>query len=393
MKKVVLAYSGGLDTSCAITWLKDKGYDVIAFMADVGQGEDFSAIKKRALKTGASKVYVVDMKKEFVLDYIFPAVKAGAIYEGKYLLATALSRPLIAKHQVRIAHQEKATAIAHGCTGKGNDQVRFEVTSYLLDPKLEIIAPVRIWEFKSREEEMDYAKKKKIPINVTKKSPYSIDINLYGRSIECGVLEDPWTEPPEEIYSLTKSPLKAPNKPTYLELEFNKGIPVKINGKAYGPIALLEKLNKIGGDNGVGRVDMIENRLVGIKSRENYENPAGTIIYTAHKELESLVLDRETLHEKEKISQKYAELTYYGLWETPYKKQLDAYIDKTQATVTGTVRLKLCKGTCVPVGRKSPFSRYSEKLATYGAKDTFDQSYAEGFIRLWSMPFQGGKNV
>lgn len=393
MKKVVLAYSGGLDTSCAITWLKEKGYDVVAFMADVGQGENFDTIKKRALKTGASKVYVVDMKKEFVVDYIFPAIKAGAIYEGKYLLATALSRPLIAKHQVRIAHQEKATAIAHGCTGKGNDQVRFEVTSYLLDPTLEIIAPVRIWEFKSREEEMDYAKEKKIPINVTKKSPYSIDINLYGRSIECGVLEDPWVEPPEEIYHLTKNPLKAPNKPTYIELEFNKGIPVKINGKAYGPIALLEKLNKIGGDNGVGRVDMIENRLVGIKSRENYENPAGTIIHTAHKELESLVLDRETLHEKEKVSQKYAELTYYGLWETPYKKQLDAYIEKTQTTVTGTVRLKLCKGTCTAAGRKSPFSRYSEKLATYGAKDAFDQSYAEGFIRLWSMPFQGGKNV
>jgi len=393
MKKVVLAYSGGLDTSCAIKWLQDKGYDVVAFIADVGQGEDFDAIKQRALKTGASKVHVVDMKKEFVQDYILPAVKAGAIYEGKYLLATALSRPLIAKHQVRIAHEEKATAIAHGCTGKGNDQVRFEVTAHILDPKLEIIAPVRIWEFKSREEEIDYAAKKKIPVNVTKKSPFSIDINLYGRSIECGVLEDPWTEPPEEIYYFTKYPLAASNTPKYIELEFEKGVPTKIDGKSYTPSNILETLNKIGGENGVGRVDAIENRLVGIKSREIYENPAGTIIYIAHKELESLVLDRETLHEKEAVAQKYANLTYYGLWETPVKKQLDAYIEETQKTVTGVIRLKLFKGSCVVVGRKSPYSRYNEKLATYGAKDTFDQSYAEGFIRLWSMPFQGGKNV
>lgn len=387
MKKVVLAYSGGLDTSCAIKWLQDKGYDVIAYLADVGQGENFDLIKKRALATGASKVYILDLKKEFVTDYILPAIKAGAIYEGKYLLATALSRPLIAKHQVRIAHKENATAIAHGCTGKGNDQVRFEVTSLLLDPKLEIIAPVRIWEFKSREEEIDYAIEKKIPISVTKKSPYSIDINLYGRSIECGILEDPWQEPPEEIYQLTQSPLKAPNKPAYVEVEFLKGVPVKVNGKAYSPIKILEVLNKIGGTHGVGRVDMIENRLVGIKSRENYENPAGTIIYTAHKDLESLVLDRETLHEKEAVSQKYAHLTYYGLWETPVKKQLDAYIEKTQVRVTGTVRLKLYKGNCVVVGRKSKFSRYKMALATYTDKDKFDQKHAEGFIRLWSMPY------
>jgi len=389
MKKIVLAYSGGLDTSCAITWLKDKGWDVIAFMADVGQGEDFDKIKKRALKTGAKKVYVINMQKEFVTDYIYPAIKAGAIYENKYLLATALSRPLIAKHQVKVAHKEGAKAIAHGCTGKGNDQVRFEVTTKLLDPKLEIVAPVRIWEFKTRNQEIDYAKEKKIPIDVTKKSPYSVDINLYGRSIECGVLEDPWKEPPEEIYLMTKSPLKAPNTPTYITLEFKNGIPVKIDGKTYGPIELLKKLNALGGANGVGRVDMVENRLVGIKSREIYENPAGAIIYTAHKELESLVLDRETLHYKDAISQKYAELTYYGLWETPLKKQLDAQIDKTQEKVTGTVRLKLFKGNCVPVGRKSKYSLYKEELATYGEKDKFDQKLAEGFIRLWSMPFQG----
>ncbi|MDP2654571.1 MAG: argininosuccinate synthase [Candidatus Omnitrophota bacterium] len=387
MKKVVLAYSGGLDTSCAIKWLKDKGYDVVACIADVGQGEDFTAIEKRALATGASKVYVLNLKKEFVEDYVFPALKAGAIYENKYLLATALSRPLIAKHQVEVAHKEKATAVAHGCTGKGNDQVRFETTISLLDRKLEQIAPVRIWEFKTREEEIEYAQKHKIPVNVTKKSPYSIDINLYGRSIECGVLEDPWQEPPEEIYKMTVSPQKAPNQPAYVEIEFNKGIPVKIDGKSYGSVEIIQALNEIGGKNGVGRVDMIENRLVGIKSRENYENPAGTILYTAHQDLESLVLDRETLHFKQGIAHKYAELTYYGLWETPLKHQLDDYVNKTQENVTGTIRLRLHKGNCVVVGRKSKFSRYKEELATYGDKDTFDQKLAEGFIRLWGMPY------
>lgn len=387
MKKVVLAYSGGLDTSCAIKWLKDKGYDVVACIADVGQGEDFTAIEKRALATGASKVYILDLKKEFITDYVFAALKAGAVYENKYLLATALSRPLIAKHQVEVAHKEKATAVAHGCTGKGNDQVRFETTVTILDPQLEQIAPVRIWEFKTRDEEIDYAKKHKIPVNVTKKSPYSIDINLYGRSIECGVLEDPWVEPPEEIYQMTVSPAKAPDKPTYIEIEFIKGIPVKIDGKNYEPLTLLEKLNTIGGANGVGRVDMIENRLVGIKSRENYENPAGTILHTAHQDLESLVLDRETLHYKYGISHKYAEMIYYGLWETPLRHQLDAHINKTQENVTGTIRLRLYKGNCVVVGRKSPHSRYKEELATYGKKDIFDQKLAEGFIRLWGMPY------
>jgi argininosuccinate synthase len=387
MKKVVLAYSGGLDTSCAIPWLQDKGYEVIAFVADVGQREDFRGIEKRALKTGASKVYVVDLQKEFVEDYIFPALKAGAIYENKYLLATALSRPLIAKHQVKIAAWEKASAIAHGCTGKGNDQVRFEVTAKVLNPKLEIIAPVRIWEFKTRDEEIDYARTKKIPIDVTKKSPYSIDKNLYGRSIECGILEDPWQEPPEEIYNMTVSPQKAPNKPTYVEVSFSKGVPVKINGKAHKPVALIHRLNEIGGTNGVGRVDSVENRLVGIKSREIYENPAGTILYLAHQELEMLVLDRETLHFKQTFSPKYAELTYYGLWETPMKKQLDEYINKTQERVTGTIRLKLYKGNCTVVGRKSPNSLYKEELATYGDKDKFDQKLAEGFIKLWGLPY------
>lgn len=387
MKKVVLAYSGGLDTSCAIKWLQDCGYDVIAFIADVGQNEDFGMIKKRALKTGASKVHVVDLKEEFIQDYVFPSIKAGAVYENKYYLATALSRPLIAKHQVRIANLEKADAIAHGCTGKGNDQVRFEVTARLLNPRLEIIAPVRIWEFKTREEEIEYAQENNIPIDVTRKSPYSVDINLYGRSIECGVLEDPWIEPPEEIYKLTVSPLQAPNKPTCIEVEFAKGLPVKINGKALKPMALIEGLNKLGGKNGIGRVDMVENRLVGIKSREIYENPAATLIHAARHELECLVLDRETAHYKQAVSQKYGELVYYGLWETPLKKQMDAYFHKTQERVSGTVRLKLYKGNCTAVGRKSPNSRYKEELATYGKKDVFDQKLAEGFIKLWGLPF------
>lgn len=387
MKKVVLAYSGGLDTSCIIKWLQDRDYDVIAFMADIGQNEDFDVIKKRALKTGASKVHVVDLKEEFIRDYVFPSIKAGAVYENKYYLATALSRPLIAKHQVRIANLEKATAIAHGCTGKGNDQVRFEVTARLLNPRLEIIAPVRIWEFKTREEEIEYAQENKIPVDVTKKSPYSVDINLYGRSIECGVLEDPWIEPPEEIYKLTVSPLDAPNKPTYVEVEFAKGVPVKINGKALKPLTLIEALNKLGGKNGIGRVDVVENRLVGIKSREIYENPAATLIHAARHELECLVLDRETAHYKQAVSQKYGELVYYGLWETPMKKQLDAYFNKTQERVSGMVRLKLYKGNCTAVGRKSRNSRYKEELATYGKKDVFDQKLAEGFIKLWGLPF------
>lgn len=391
MKKVILAYSGGLDTSCAVRWFKDKGYEVVAFMANVGQQEDFSVAEKRALAAGASKVYVEDLQERFVKEYVFAAIKASAVYENKYYLATALSRPLIAKHQVLVAQKEKATAIAHGCTGKGNDQVRFEVTAQLLDPKLETIAPLRIWEFKTREEEIDYALKHKIPIDVTKKSPYSIDINLYGRSIEAGCLEDPWVEPPEEIYKLTVSPLKAPNKPTYLELDFEKGIPVKIDGKKYQAVEMIHKLNEIGGENGVGRVDMIENRLVGIKSREIYENPAGTIIFTAKQELEALVLDRETLHYKQPLSQKYAELIYYGLWETPLKKQLDEYFNKVSEKVTGTVRLKLYKGNCVVVGRKSSYSLYKEELATYGKKDIFDQKLSEGFIKLWAMPYQGGK--
>lgn len=384
---MVLAYSGGLDTSCLIRWLKDKGWNVIAFMADVGQKSDFKAIEKRALKTGASKVYIIDLKEEFVKDYVFPALAANAVYEGKYFLATALSRPLIAKHQVWVAKKEKAAAVAHGSTGKGNDQVRFEVTAKILAPHLELLAPLRTWEFKTREQEIEYAHKHKIPIDVTKKSPYSIDINLYGRSIECGCLEDPWRDPPEEIYVMTKNPLTCGNRPEYVQIEFAQGVPVKVNGKALKAVDLVMKLNEIGGRNGVGRVDMVENRLVGIKSREIYENPAGAILMTAHKELEALVLDRETLHYKESVSSRYAQLTYYGLWETPLRQALDAFVQKTQERVIGIVRLKLFKGSCQVVGRKSPYSRYKEELATYTDKDIFDPKLSEGFIRIWGMPY------
>ena len=387
MKKVVLAYSGGLDTSCIIPWMKDQGYQTIAFIADVGQGDDFEKIKKRALQSGASKVICLNLQKEFITDYVYPALKAGAVYENKYYLACALSRPLIAKHQVLIAKKEKAGTIAHGCSAKGNDQVRFEVTARLMDPKIEIIAPLRTWELKTRNQEIDYLKKKKIKLAVTKKNPYSIDTNVYGRAIECGVLENPWKEPPENIYAMTVSPQKAPNKPTYVTIDFVKGLPKKINGRPYEPVALVTKLNDIGGKNGVGRVDMVENRLVGIKTREIYENPAGTILHTALHELECLVLDRDTMGQKQAASQKYAELTYNGLWNTPLKTQLDEYFNKIHEKTTGTVRLKLLKGYCIVAGRKSKYSRYKEEIATYGEKDTFDPKQAEGFVKLWGMPF------
>ena len=388
MKKVVLAYSGGLDTSCIIPWMKDKGYETIAFIADVGQGDDFKAIEKRAKESGASKVYCLNLQKELIEDYAFKALKAGAVYENKYYLACALSRPLIAKKQVEIAKKEKAKGLVHGCTGKGNDQVRFETTYRLMAPKMEIIAPVRTWEFKTRNQEIDYLATQGIKINVSKKSPYSIDTNIYGRAIECGVLEDPWVEPPKDIYAMTKSPEKAPNKSTYVEITFEKGVPKKIDGKSYEAVALIKKLNDIAGTNGVGRVDMIENRLVGIKSREIYENPAGTVLNMAIGELEALVLDRETMYFKQQLSQKYAQLTYNGLWFTPIMEQMDAYFDKVHKYTTGTVRLKLYKGSCQVVGRKSKHSRYQEKLATYGDGDQFDQTLAEGFNTLWAMPFQ-----
>ncbi len=388
MKKVILAYSGGLDTSCATRWLKEQGCEVICFIADLGQGEDFQAIEERGLAAGASKVYVKDLQDEFVQDFVVPALKANAIYEGKYLLATALGRPLIAKYLVEIAHKEKASVVAHGCTGKGNDQVRFEVTVGILDPKLEIIAPLREWEFKSRDEEIEYAKMYNIPVDVTKKKPYSIDRNLWGVSIEAGVLENLEQEPPEDAYLITKNPTTISTYPKYIEIYFEKGVPRKIDGRAYKLIKLIRELNHIGGLYGVGRQDLVENRLVGIKSREIYEAPAAAILYSAHKELESLVLDREVAHFKEIVALKYAELVYYGLWYSSLKEALDSFVDSTQKYVTGTIKLKLFKGNCVAVARKSPHSLYKKKLATYGKEDEFDQKLAKGFIQIWGMPYK-----
>lgn len=388
MKKVVLAYSGGLDTSCIVRWLKDRGDEVICFVADLGQGESFEVIEKRALAAGASKVYIRNLQEEFIDDFIIPALKANAVYEGKYLLATALGRPLIAKYLVQIAHKEKASAVSHGCTGKGNDQVRLEVAVAILDPKLEIIAAAREWEFKSRDEEIEYALKHNIPIDVTKKKPYSIDRNIWGISIEAGVLEDLDQEPPEDAYMITKSPTHSSSYPKYIEVTFEKGVPKKIDGKTYKLKNLITELNEIGGLFGVGRSDMVENRLVGIKSREVYEAPAATILYIAHKELEALTLDRELAHFKEMISLKYAELVYYGLWFSPLKDALDGFIEKTQKLVSGTIKLRLSKGNCVAVARKSRHALYKKELSTYGKEDKFDQRLAEGFIKIWGMPYQ-----
>lgn len=392
MKKVVLAYSGGLDTSCIVRWLKERGYEVICFVADLGQGlgqgESFEAIEDRALAAGAGKVYIKDLQDEFLEDFVTPALKANAIYEGKYLLATALGRPLIAKYLVQIAHKEKADAVAHGCTGKGNDQVRFEVTVGILDSKLQILAPVRDWEFKSREEEIEYARMHNIPIDVTKKKPYSIDRNIWGISIEAGVLENLDQEPPEDAYLITKSPTQMASYPKYVEVYFEKGVPKKLDGKNYKLKTLISHLNELGGVHGIGRSDLVENRLVGIKSREIYEAPAATILYTAHKELESLVLDRESAHFKEIIALKYSELIYYGLWYSPLKEALDSFIDSTQKNLTGVIRLKLFKGNCVAVARKSAYSLYKKELSTYGKEDKFDQKLAEGFIKIWGMPYR-----
>ena len=387
-KKVVLAYSGGLDTSVAVSWLADKGYDVIAYMADVGQGGDYDKLKKRAITAGASKVIIEDLKKEFAKDFVFMSLKAGAVYESKYLLATALSRPIIAKGLVEAAKKERADSVAHGCTGKGNDQVRFEVTVMALAPELKIIAPLREWHMYSREEEIEYAKENNIQIDTTKKSPYSLDKNIWGMSIECGILEDPWNEPPEDAYQMSIDPGKAPSKPTYVEIEFEKGVPIKLNGKKLNPVDLILKLNEAGGKNGIGRTDLVENRLVGIKSREIYEAPGAWILYHSHKEIESLVLDMELLHFKEIIALKYAELVYYGLWFTPLKKALDAFVNNTQKQVTGAAKVKLLKGVANVVSRKSVYSLYSKEMATYDKGDKFDRSIAEGFIKVWGMPYK-----
>ena len=384
--KVVLAYSGGLDTSVAIKWLADKyNLDVIALTIDVGNERDFSAIQQKALKVGAVKALVKDAKELFVNHFIFPALQADAIYEEQYPLATALARPLMAKLLVDTAVEEGASAVAHGCTGKGNDQVRFEVSINALSPRLKIIAPAREWGM-TREETINYAQRYGIPVPVTIASPYSIDENLWGRSIECGVLEDPWAEPPEDAYTWTKSPTETPDKPGYVEIGFDKGIPVTIDGQKLDGVSLIQRLNELVGRHGVGRVDHLENRLVGIKSREIYEAPAATALLQAHQALEAMTLAKGQLRFKQKVAVEYADLIYNGLWFTSLHQDLAAYVQSTQRFVTGTVRLKLFKGSCSVVGRKSPFSLYSYGLATYAKGDQFDQSASPGFIHIWGLP-------
>ena len=389
-EKVVLAYSGGLDTSIIIPWLKENyDYEVIAVAGNVGQGEELEPLKEKAIKTGASKIYIEDLTEEYITDFIFPTLKAGAVYEGKYLLGTSHARPCIAKRLVEIAEKEGAVAICHGCTGKGNDQVRFELTIKALAPHLKIIAPWRIWDIKSREDEIDYANARNIAVPVSKKDNYSMDRNIWHLSHEGMDLEDPWNEPQyDKILKLMVSPEKAPDKPTYVELEFEKGVPVKVDGKEMKPVEMLLYLNKVAGENGVGIADMVENRLVGMKSRGVYETPAGTVLYYAHKELEYLCLDRQTMHYKEQVASKFAELVYDGNWYTPLREALSAFVDSTQETVTGTVRLKLYKGNVMSAGCKSPYSLYSEEIATFSADEVYDQKDSAGFINLFGLPLK-----
>jgi len=384
--KIVVAYSGGLDTSIIIKYLKEKyNADVIAFTANLGQKIKVKELEKKAIKTGAKKFYFEDVREKFVQDYILPSLKASALYQDKYPMATSLSRPLIAERMVKIVRKERADAVAHGCTGKGNDQVRFELSFKYLAPELKIIAPLREWKFKSREEEIEYAKKNNIPIPATKEKPYSIDENLWGISIECGKLEDPWEEPPEDAYQMTTSPEKAPDKPTYIEIEFEEGIPVGINGKKMKPIKIIEYLNKIGGENGVGRIDMVEDRVVGIKSREIYEAPAATILHIAHSELEKLIFSKELWEFKKIVSIKFSQLVYYGLWFSDFRECLSAFVEETQKYVSGKVKVKLYKGNCEVAGRKSPYSLYEENLATYTEKDIFDHKASDGFIEIFGL--------
>jgi len=385
---VVLAYSGGLDTSVCVRWLTARGFRVVAFMADVGQEEPLTRLTRRAEVAGAAEVIVQDLREEFARKHIMPALNAQAVYEGAYLLGTALSRPLIAKHLVEVAHRKGAEAVAHGCTGKGNDQVRFEVSVRALDPTLQIIAPVREWEFRSREEELAYATQHGIPVDVKMNTPYSIDQNLWGVSIEAGVLEDPWHEPPMDSFRWLRPKERTPAKGTHLTIEFQQGSPVRVNGRRVGLVRLIQTLNRIGSLHGIGRSDLIESRVVGIKSREVYEAPAAHLLMEAHAELERLVLDRELLHYKHILGLKYGELVYDGLWFTPLKAALDAFVHETQRRVSGTIRLKLFKGSCQVVGRRSPHALYHKTLATYSADDRFDQTAAEGFIKLWGLPYE-----
>ena len=390
--KVILAYSGGLDTSVAIKWLSDQGYDVVTLTADVGQILDIEEVKEKALKVGAINAYVMDLRQEFVETMVWPALKANALYQGKYPLNSALSRPLIAKYLVWVAGMEGAVAVAHGCTGKGQDQVRIEVCSNALDPDLKVIAPVREWHF-SRGAEIDYARENGIPVPVTAESPYSIDGNLWGRAIVCGPLENPWTEPPSDAFALTVDPWDAPDEQEYLEITFEKGIPVAINGNEMDGVVLIAELNRIAGAHGVGRIDMIEDRLVGFKSREVYECPATVCLLQAHQALESMTLTRDIIAAKADLSAKYAELTYTGLWFSPLKKALDAFFDTIQEHVSGTVRVRLFKGASVVVGIRAEKSLYVETMATYSEGDAFDHEAAAGFIKIWGLPVKLWRQV
>ncbi|RUM36135.1 MAG: argininosuccinate synthase [Desulfobulbus sp.] len=387
--KIVLAYSGGLDTSVILKWLAEEYQcPVIAYAADVGQHEDWDAVREKGMATGAEKVIISDLKEEFVRDYIFPAFRANAIYEGSYLLGTSLARPIIAKEQVRIAEQEGATCVSHGATGKGNDQVRFELTYLALNPKLQIIAPWRIWDLNSRNRLIAFAKEHDIPVPVTKKNPYSSDENLLHISFEGGILEDPWNEPDEAMFKLSVSPEKAPDKPTYIEMMFEGGTPVAIDGERLGPVELMTRLNTLGGTNGIGRLDMVENRFVGMKSRGVYETPGGTILRIAHRDLETITLDREVLDIRDSLVPRYSKLIYNGFWFSPEMRLLQKTMDAAQEPVNGVVRLKLYKGNCTPVGRKSDNSLYSEAFATFEEDEVYNQSDAGGFIRLNSLRLQ-----
>ncbi len=389
-EKILLAYSGGLDTSIIIPWLLEH-YDceVLAMAGEVGIGLDHAALREKALKCGASACFIEDIAESFITDYIYPTLKAGAVYEGKYLLGTSFARPIIAKRMVEIARREGCTAIAHGCTGKGNDQVRFELTVKALAPELKIIAPWRIWDIKSRDEELIYAQERGIPVPVTKETNYSRDMNLWHLSHEGMDLEDPANEPNfAKLLQLVVPPEQAPDKPAYVTIDFEQGVPVKVDGQALPPVELLKKLNEIGGANGIGIADIVENRLVGMKSRGVYETPGGTLLYAAHRELELLCLDRDTLHYKDQVALRYAELVYFGQWFHPLREALDAFVNQTQQTVSGTVKLKLYKGSVMPAGSTSPYSLYQEALSTFGEDDVYDQADAGGFINCFGLPLK-----
>ena len=390
IKKVVLAYSGGLDTSVIVPWLKENYNDceVICFTADLGQEEELDGLEEKALASGASKLIIRDLREEFLNDYVFPTIQAGAIYEREYLLGTSIARPLIAKHMVAIAEAEGADAIAHGCTGKGNDQVRFELTAMALNPKLKTIAPWREWDIRSREDAIKYATKYKIPIAQTEKDIYSRDRNIFHLSHEGGLLEDPWNEPAADMFQLTVSPEEAPDDPEYIEIGFEKGKPVSLNGETLSALALFTRLNQITGAHGIGRVDIVENRLVGMKSRGVYETPAGTVLIKAHQALESICMDKHTMHYKDFVAVKYAELVYNGMWFMQLRRAMDAFVQVTQQHITGTVRLKLYKGNIIIAGRKSPHSLYREDYASFGEEDVYNQQDAQGFIQLFGLPLK-----